>query len=364
MVTRDVLPLHLTFEPHVQTLAIASEPLELIGTREKEAWSISRSRGGREPGPYTDVNVRKNPDERDLRYIKFVSSRLEGRLDEETAAEFGLGSTAALYRQLKGDGYPVCPECGAAPVPGEHCVPPRKRRPAKGGGGTVMLPPASRAAELFESALERFRADVTRLARRSEYLRGERFVVRREGVTGFETPRGKTPVMYRYLKEGTDAQSWRIFCEERGVDPEAEFFDELTEAVIAPAGAASVPPEPLTRLVGIYVLSGGPIEPLIEALHPAPEHADWERVNQAVEEQRKKTGQLAALVRGSKIRRGPLTEDLDPLRHAMAVYVHRRRAEGVSYERIIQELDEGALYPKPNRITRSEVERLADMKLQ
>jgi hypothetical protein len=107
------------------------------------------------------VNAQKKPDPRDLRYVKFVTGRLDDHSVEEIAGELGFGSAAALYRQLNSDGYPVCPECGAAPEPGEHCAPSRKRRLAKGDGETVALPPAAGAAELFEGALERFRADVT-----------------------------------------------------------------------------------------------------------------------------------------------------------------------------------------------------------
>ncbi|HET7272527.1 MAG TPA: hypothetical protein VFI90_15750, partial [Rubrobacter sp.] len=144
-----------------------------------------------------------------------------------------------------------CPECGAAPEKvDEHCPPPRKRRLAEGEGETVTLPPASGASELFDGALERFRADITHLPHRREDLRGERFSVRREWVTGFEVSSGKTPVMRRYLREATDTDSWLIFFEERGVDPKVESFDEPADAVITPAGAAPVPPEPLTRLVG------------------------------------------------------------------------------------------------------------------
>ena len=142
--------------------------------------------------------------------MHYVKARLENLSQEEIARGLEFNSPAALYRRLKGDGYPVCPECGETPVTGEHCPPPRKRAPAKGAGGIIALLPASGAVELFEEALEQFRADITHLARRREYLQGERFAVREEWVTGFEVPREKTPVMRRYLREGTDADSWRI----------------------------------------------------------------------------------------------------------------------------------------------------------
>jgi hypothetical protein len=230
--------------------------------------------------------------------------------------------------------------------------------------GRSSCPPAAGAVKPFERALERFRADVTHLPRRKEYLQDERFAVREEWVSGFEVPRGKTPVMRRYHKESMDPEGWARFCEERGADPEQDFFYEPEDAAIGPAGASPVPPEPLARLIGAYMLSGEPIEPLTEVLHSAPEEIDKERLTQAIEELTEKAGQVATLVRGGKIRRGPRTEDLDPLRHAIAIYVHRRKGQGASYERIAQELRDGALYPQPDKITRSEVERLADMRLK
>jgi hypothetical protein len=309
--------------------------------------------------------AQKDPDPRALRYLQFVTYRHRTELShEEIARQLGFGSPKALYQRLRSDGYPVCAECGATPVTGEHCPQPRKRAPAKGEGETVELPPASGAVELFERALERLGADITHLPRRREYLRGERFAVRKEWVTGFEVPRGKTSVMRRYWKKDMDSDAWRIFCEERGVDPEAEFFDELADAVIAPGGASPVPPQPLTRLIGAYMLSEEPIEALTEALHPWPEESDVGRLAQAIEEAMEKVGQVATLVRGGKIRRGPRTEELNPLRHAMAVYVHRRKKEGASYEQILKELRDGVLYPQPEKITRSEVEYLADMDLE
>jgi hypothetical protein len=93
---------------------------------------------------HTDMNAaQKNPDPRDLRYLQYVTARLKDPSQEEIAHKLGFGSPKALYQRLRGDGYPVCAECGETPVTGEHCLPPRKRAPAKGTGGTVALPPAS-----------------------------------------------------------------------------------------------------------------------------------------------------------------------------------------------------------------------------
>ena len=48
----------------------------------------------------------------------------------------------------------------------------------------------------------------------------------------------------------------------------------------------------------------------------------------------------------------------------MAAYVHRRKNENASYERIVQKLRDCALDSRSKKITRSEVERLADMELE
>jgi hypothetical protein len=92
---------------------------------------------------------------------------------------------------------------------GEHCPPSRKRAPTRGGGEKVELPSGADAVGAFQRTVEQFRAAVTHMPRRREYLREEQFTVREEWTTDFEVLRGKTPVMRRYTKEGTVPESGR-----------------------------------------------------------------------------------------------------------------------------------------------------------
>jgi hypothetical protein len=83
--------------------------------------------------------------------------------------------------------------------------------------------------------------------------------------------------------------------------------------IAIPRGAGQSPAEPLTTLIGVAVLAGYPLSPLLRALHPDPSTIRSERLEQAVQEVRDKVRQLARLVRGGNIRRGPTTEEVSPL---------------------------------------------------
>jgi hypothetical protein len=94
--------------------------------------------------------MQKNPDSRDLRYLQFVTDRMNGHSDKQIADKLVRGAPADLYRRLADDGYPVCPACGAAPVKGRHCASPHRRNPGAGTGVRRELPPAARAVGLFQ----------------------------------------------------------------------------------------------------------------------------------------------------------------------------------------------------------------------
>jgi hypothetical protein len=96
--------------------------------------------------------MQKNPDSRDLRYLQFVTDRMNGHSDEQIANKLISGPPTSLYRQLANDGYPVCPACGAAPIDKKHpCK--SKRQPGLGTGKSSELPDPSLAAELFADTL-------------------------------------------------------------------------------------------------------------------------------------------------------------------------------------------------------------------
>jgi hypothetical protein len=99
-------------------------------------------------------------------------------------------------------------------------------------------------------------------------------------------------------------------------------------------GAEQHPPEPLTRLMATYTLADEPLKPLLGALHPDPSKVKQERVKQAVKELRHKARQVATLVRGGEIRRGPSTDGEASENHLIAWLVHHQRELGQSNDEI------------------------------
>jgi hypothetical protein len=74
------------------------------------------------------MSIQKDPDKRDLRYLRLVTQRLEGRTDTEIAKGMDIDPPEALYQLLAQDGFPICPVCGAAHAGANHCEEKRRRR--------------------------------------------------------------------------------------------------------------------------------------------------------------------------------------------------------------------------------------------
>ena len=197
------------------------------------------------------MNSRQEPDKRDIRYLKLVAGRREGLPKEDIARQLGFGSPQALYRQLRNDGFPVCPQCGVLHPDEKHRhEAPEKRRASRGVGDVIELPPAVDAAALIEAALESLLLDVRKLESRTEYLKDERF------VAVSEVSAEVSGVRYRLRKADFSPDEWRQWCEERGLDPDAEHHDVPVDVTL-PSGVSPVPPEPLVRLTAAHALSGG-----------------------------------------------------------------------------------------------------------
>jgi hypothetical protein len=239
------------------------------------------------------TSTRTDPDRRVLRYVKFYQGRLEGDRDDKIARVHGFPSPQALYERLALDGFPVCKVCGKTPEEPDHCEKPGgHRRRARRTSEREELPPASAATVIFRIALVMLENDIAKLAKRREWLQGERFV-----AGDYETGR----VVLRLLSESVP------------VDPPIETVVQEDGDIAIPRGAGQSPAEPLTTLIGVAVLAGYPLPPLLRALHPDPSTIRAERLEQAVQEVKDKVRQLARLVRGGDIRRGPTTGEVSPL---------------------------------------------------
>jgi hypothetical protein len=183
---------------------------------------------------------------------------------------------------------------------------------------------------LFRSAVEGLLSEIDELSHLNETLQGERFI----GVAS--EPWQETYYFNRKVT-GISEDEWEQLCRELGEDPAQEEFEVRTTTGFTPQGASQTPTEPLTTLIAAYALIVRCLEPdeiqdLVESLHPDPQSIDEKRLRQALEDLRGRAGDVAKLVRGGKIRRGPSTEELS-LRYSQAafmIWVYRQQEEADS----------------------------------
>ncbi len=276
------------------------------------------------------MSTPKDPHPRDLRYLKLVSGRVQGFSDQEIVngiRDEDIDSPQALYRRLAADGFPVCELCGDYSKKPGHCEPPapkRKRWARLGEGDAKALPAASNAAPLFKEVLEELGAAVELLGARTEHLKDKRFVATYTDTEVPTEPPSKGTVFY---------------------------------------GAEQHPPEPLTTLIAMYALveegnPDDPLKPLLAALHPKDWEPDQERLEQALNDLKHKAGQLATLVRGGRLRRGPSTEEISSQQHLVAWYIHHRREAGLLDEEILEGLSQLGI-----NVTPEEMKRLGNFRL-
>jgi hypothetical protein len=304
------------------------------------------------------MSVHEKLDQRDLRYLKFVFGRAQGAPDREIVEELNepdIDSPQVLFRQLSRDGYPVCSECGKAPVKGKHCEQPsqkRRRRARRGTGEAIELPPAAAAVELLRPAIDKLGSSVSLLYSRREFYRDERF----ETVSDY--PSASRTYRRAELPPGEEGdRKWRELCEEHNQDPSSSSIFVLEAPTTFAEGATQSPPWPLTELIALYVLVGKPLDPLLEVLHPDPAKVDEERLHKAIEALRLKAGQLATRVRGGIVRTGPSTGELSPLDQNAARFINRRAGEDASEtetRKLLKELG----------ISSSEFTRLKNLKIE
>lgn len=326
------------------------------------------------------------PGNEDLQYLELCAARKNDQADEVLAGKYGLSPTA-LYRKLADGGLPVCTECGALHPDQEHrrehAV--RKRRTRASGGKTLEIHVAN-AIPLFATAVEKSRTDLERSDRLRLHLQDtdpqdpervdKRFVCQYKlyGVKDKLVLRGglegeSVLAYWREQIEPQDPEYWRDLCEEHGLDPEVN-------VVMVPAdhdrldGASPTPPEYLVAQIANYVLTGGDIEALLDALHPRPDEVDRRAL---YADDPKRPGpvvglktyakRLSTVVCGGNVRSGPPSPPVSKEEHRVAAYVRERRNEGATDKQIVADLRGGALRPLSITITLAEVRRLGKLGL-
>jgi hypothetical protein len=169
-------------------------------------------------------------------------------------------------------------------------------------------------------------------------------------------------------REDFPEEEWSRFCQERGEDSEVNMVEVPFTDTRLLEGASRIPPEPLYALIGVYILGGGSLEELLAELHPYPATVDRERLEKMVRRLKIENGRIATLVRGGNPRTGRGSEGLDAYEHTTAVYIQRRRREGMPDDQIRKELSyEAPALPEapfpPESITQEELERLGGLNL-
>ncbi|HVF02523.1 MAG TPA: hypothetical protein VNA27_14465 [Rubrobacteraceae bacterium] len=231
-----------------------------------------------------------------------ISGRVSGLSDAEIAQRVdGVASPQDLYERIKQDGHRICRKCGTTYVDDTHCeavgeTPEKRGRQGRSSGPIEELPPASNAIDLFQERL-------AALMRANEELKH-----RKESRQGRHYP-------YRTVSRKTPSDSeWDDHAKLLGLESVARDHLYFGGGVISRGTSSPAPHSPLPELIGVYLLAGGAVEPLVEALHDDPGSANWSEINKRIEG--RKSGpekldglkavasQLAILIRGGTLSRG------------------------------------------------------------
>jgi hypothetical protein len=280
------------------------------------------------------VGIQKSPDERDLRYFKLITGRLEKIEDEDIAEALGFGSPTALYQQIRADGHSICPICGTTYVEDEHCKQTEKKRSGSAKGEQIELPPAKEAAPLFRGALDKLLEAVEFL--QSDYESDSSSRYTKEYLQG--------KLFFQYTREDIHwapdlgGRTWR-------------------------SSARRLPGNWLTELIAAYLLVGGDPEPLTKKLHLNPDSLNREKLRKHIEGHRTPTGRkpgllgsaedVAILIRGGILDPGPRAGEFDVDEQFIHQLALQGQQEGYSDQQIVERLSEEGISS-----SKAEIERL------
>jgi hypothetical protein len=312
------------------------------------------------------MSIQKPPDARDLRYLRLVNGRQQGRDDEEIAKGAGEESATLLYERIKEDGHPICPRCGTTYVDETHC---EVEAPAKKGGGrrarssgpAKQLPPASNAAPLIRAKLEELLQATEELKHRDEKLQGGRF---------FQSSVHAAPVFFP--RDRMSDEQWQYARESLGLDPEAKDYMYFGGATWSLGGGSAAPDDPLPALIGAYLLAGGEVEPLVELVHLDPASAEWKQIEKRIAGRKSADGldglltlarQLATLILGGELGPGRDPTDVSNVEYTVASRITEFRKQGWSHEDAYQKV-RSLNNSFARELSWEEYQRLADLQTE
>lgn len=151
-----------------------------------------------------------------------------------------------------------------------------------------------------------------------------------------------------FFREAFTDEQWRDLSEHYGFDLKADRFSTADVRTWSLGGGTPAPQAPLPALIGAYLLAGGELAPLLEALYPGePSAAVVEKIRKRVEGRKgtdKQDGlqalaqQLATLVRGGDLGKGRDPAELSNHEINLECRITERREANVPDEKIYEEL--------------------------
>jgi hypothetical protein len=232
-----------------------------------------------------------------LRRVGLISAFRASGLDEDRVAEkAGYRGVGHMRQELERWDFPTWFVEGDRPPAPMARTKGEGERKARSLGPTKELPPADDAGPLIRERLEALVRETEWLKYRKEKLQGRHFIA---------SSVRQAPVLF-------SDEALSEYRRELGLDEVAATFMHFGGAGSFPKGGTLAPPSPLPELIAAYLLAGGELEPLVGALHPDPEAAEWDKIRKHLEG-RKSDGvhntdgliasaqQLATLIRGSTL---------------------------------------------------------------
>ncbi len=281
--------------------------------------------------------------------------------DEEIAGKLGFESAEQMQFQLETWNIPswlIGEKRSAATLNSAKRSNNSAARRARGSGPPTDLPPASRAAALFRERLEVLGRAAEGLQHRKEKLQGGRFI---------ESSVNTGPVSFS--RDLMSEEQWRYVQEVCGLGADAKGDMLFGGATWGIGGGTATPAEPLPALIGAYLLAGGEVEPLVQALHPDPSSAEWQKIRKRIEDKKTPSTedgiiaiaqQLAKAVRGGELKRGRSRAELSNHEINLASRITELREQGWADEDILRKLQQ-----MPNSFAQGlswgEFQRLADL---
>ncbi len=211
-------------------------------------------------------------------------------------------------------------------------------RKARGSGPVVDLPPAGRAAVLFHERLEVLLRAAEELRHRKEKLQGGRFL---------QSSVYTDPVFVSRV--GMSDEQWQSVRDALDLDPDTKDSMYFGGSTFSLGGGSETPGAPLPALIGAYLLAGGEVEALVEALHPDPASADRSGIEKRIEGRkgdpkyqldgiRALAEQLAKAIRGGTLRPRSPAAELPPDEINLACRITELRDQDWSDRDVYQKL--------------------------